>query len=313
MELHRRQEDSDALEPFLRIDHNRTGQISDASDPSSIFGSNTSCILTPEETIGPYWVSGTLIRSNLTNSQPGIPLHLEIELISTSNCKPLSNVLVDVWSTNATGVYSGISSDGQGGANTNFNRGVQASDSDGTVQFDMIMPGHYAGRATHIHVATHSGATLLSNGTYSGGTANHIGQLYFDEALRAAVEREAPYSGNRQQVVSNAEDGLVAEQAGEDYDPFVRYVYLGKDISDGLMAWISIGISPDADHDDQIAAGARFEGSSSVVSSGTPSTTLSAMSSAASRTSSTSSTGTSGADRLRASWLMRALNMYQEL
>lgn len=32
-------------------------------------------------------------------------------------------------------------------------------------------------------------------------------------------------------------------QAGTYYDPFPEFLYLGEDISDGLFAWIQIGVS----------------------------------------------------------------------
>lgn len=61
--------------------------------------------------------------------------------------------------------------------NNTFLRGLQATDSDGVAQFTTIFPGHYAGRATHMHVVSHIGGTVLSNGTYTGGNVTHIGML----------------------------------------------------------------------------------------------------------------------------------------
>lgn len=39
-------------------------------------------------------------------------------------------------------------------------------------------------------------------------------------------------------------------------DPFVEWVMLGEDVSDGIMAWISIGIDPSAD--DEISSAATI-------------------------------------------------------
>jgi hypothetical protein len=39
----------------------------------------------------------------------------------------------------------------------------------------------------------------------------------------------------------NANDGILAEEADE-IDPFMEYVFLGDDVSDGIFAWISVGI-----------------------------------------------------------------------
>lgn len=88
--------------------------------------------------------------------------------------------MVDIWSCNSTGVYSGVSAAGQGGLKSTFLRGVQVTDSDGVVNFDTLFPGHYSGRASHTHIITHSGATLNPNGTYSGGHISHLSQLFYD-------------------------------------------------------------------------------------------------------------------------------------
>lgn len=36
--------------------------------------------------------------------------------------------------------------------------------------------------------------------------------------------------------------------ADESFDPFPQFVYLGDDVSDGLFAWIQIGINASADY-----------------------------------------------------------------
>lgn len=38
--------------------------------------------------------------------------------------------------------------------NRNFLRGAQRTDADGVAQFQTLFPGHYDGRAPHIHVIT---------------------------------------------------------------------------------------------------------------------------------------------------------------
>jgi hypothetical protein len=39
-------------------------------------------------------------------------------------------------------------------------------------------------------------------------------------------------------------------QAESDFDPFPEYLYLGDDITDGLLAWIQIGVNVTADYTD---------------------------------------------------------------
>lgn len=111
------------------------------------------------------------------------------------------------------------------------------------------LSGHYTGRATHIHLLAHNtnDTTVRTNGTTLGSNftthASHVGQLFFDQSLIAQVEETAPYSTNTQELTLNADDSILGEEA-DTSDPFVEYVLLGKDISDGVLAWISIGIDP---------------------------------------------------------------------
>lgn len=110
-------------------------------------------------------------------------------------------------------------------------------------------PGHYDGRATHTHLLTHLNATLLLNKTLEVGTGSvaHIGQLFWNEVLRSAVEDTYPYNTNSQAITTNADDMWSVLQADSAYDPFPEYIYLGDDLDDGLFAWIQIGLNATAD------------------------------------------------------------------
>lgn len=95
-----------------------TGSIR-SSDLSVLFSTNTSCILTPEVTIGPYYVLSELVRQNITEGQPGVPVHLEMQFIDINTCEPVPSLFIDIWAANSTGRYSGIdTSMGQGGLNS---------------------------------------------------------------------------------------------------------------------------------------------------------------------------------------------------
>ena len=71
----------------------------------------------------------------------------------------------------------------------------------------------------------------------------HIGQLFFDQSLYTDVRTTYPYNTNTQDLTLNADDSILSEEtATEGVDPFVEYVYIGDDISDGVLGWISIGV-----------------------------------------------------------------------
>ncbi|EPS43049.1 hypothetical protein H072_2975 [Dactylellina haptotyla CBS 200.50] len=251
------------FESVSQIDHNSTfaGAAFD-SESSVLFSGNTSCLLMPEVTEGPYFVSGEYVRSDITDGQRGVALYLDIQVIDTNTCKPVSSAYFDAWHTNATGVYSGIVARGNGAGtsdptnlDTTYCRGVQFTDSDGVIKFKTIFPGHYSGRTTHIHIMSHQGGTVYPNGTYSGhGRVTHVGQLFFDEDLRSAVEAVDPYTTNTQRAISNSQDRIAHQQAENDYDPFVKYAYLGDSAADGLLAWITVGVDTNAEHDPYVAA-----------------------------------------------------------
>ncbi|KAL1602155.1 hypothetical protein SLS59_004840 [Nothophoma quercina] len=239
------------LQEFEAINHNQTGVLdySPNTDVSTIFAANTSCILAPEVTDGPYYVNGELIRKDVKEDQVGIDLYLEVQYVDVTNCQPVPELFVDVWNCNATGYYSGVES-GQGGLNTTFLRGIQETDEDGVVAFETIFPGHYDGRAIHTHLLTKSNVTVRENQTTQDGAVTHIGQLFWPEELRSAVEATSPYSENTQAITSNDDDMWSIVQAADDYDPFPQFVYVGDDISDGLFAWIQIGVNATADYTD---------------------------------------------------------------
>lgn len=129
-------------------------------------------------------------------------------------------------------------------------RGIQQADSDGVVQFKTIVPGHYSGRANHMHVVVHENATQLENGTLTGGSVPHIGQLFWDQSLLAKVEATSPYNTNNITLTTNAEDRIFSEQEteGTTSDPVYDYVYISDDIADGLFGWMVIGIDPSASY-----------------------------------------------------------------
>ncbi|KAF9476770.1 extracellular dioxygenase-like protein [Pholiota conissans] len=244
----------------LNTDHeqHRSGLGSHPSD-EELFGGRIDCVLQPEVTVGPYWVKGEMVRNDIAEDQPGTPLYMELQIIDTTNCQPLSGAFVDVWQANATGVYSGVVSRSNGNrydlANKErtYNRGIQKTDSDGVVAFKSIFPGHYTGRTHHVHLITTIDAGKTSSGTLSGGHISHVGQVFFDQDLTDTVEQDYPYTTNTQPRTPNRDDRIMQEES-ETMDPVFKYVWLGKKATDGVLAWITIGIDPRAVYHPRAAA-----------------------------------------------------------
>lgn len=90
---------------------------------------------------------------------------------------------------------------------------------------------------------------VQANGTISGlyaSSSSHVGQIFFDQDLITEVEKTAPYSTNTQELTTNAEDSILSEEA-DTIDPVMEYVYIGDSVSDGIFAWITIGVDPTTD------------------------------------------------------------------
>lgn len=240
------------LDTVIATKHNATAQgYTMNTDAATLFSGNSSCVLTPEVTQGPYYVGGEWIRSNLVEDQEGIPTMIDYQVIDVDTCDPVTGVYVEMWHCNSTGVYSGIVASGNGDSSdtTNINqtwlRGIQKTDADGVAQFETIFPGHYTSRATHIHLMVHKNATLYVNGTLGNNvSSSHVGQAFFDQDLISAVEVYEPYSTNTQALTLNADDSILSEETNTaGVDPFHEYTLLGDAVSDGIFAWMAFGIN----------------------------------------------------------------------
>ena len=160
--------------------------------PAAVASGAVKCVLTPEQTEGPYYIANEKLRRNITEGRPGTPLALRATVVDASTCKPIAGAVVDIWHCDATGVYSGF---GQGSGNRTFMRGIQRTDAGGLAAFQTVYPGWYPGRTVHVHVKV-----------YLGGNVVHTGQLYFPDALTDSVYRGAPYRNRPVRDTRNASD-----------------------------------------------------------------------------------------------------------
>lgn len=165
-----------------------------------------SCVVRPELTEGPFFLSAEPERSDIRSDSAsgvlseGLTLTLEFAVgqITAGACQPLAGAVVDVWHCDAYGVYSGVQGNG-----ANFLRGYQLTDAEGVARFVTVYPGWYPGRAVHIHFKVR---TPAAEGTYE-----FTSQLFFDEAVTAQVYGQAPYTSRGLATTSNASDRIFAE------------------------------------------------------------------------------------------------------
>ncbi len=170
---------------------------SDGAGPAGVASGAVSCVLTPEQTEGPYYIAGEKYRRNITDGRPGVPLSLRLRVVDASTCKPIAGAAVDIWHADALGVYSGF---GSGATSRTFMRGIQKTDANGLARFHTVYPGWYQGRTVHIHVKVHVASNVL-----------HTGQLYFSDSLTDKVFRRKPYSRRARRTTRNANDFVFAQ------------------------------------------------------------------------------------------------------
>lgn len=187
-----------------------TGGVIGTSGSDDTSGSSTSCTAKPALTEGPYFVDERLNRSDIRSDtatgavKAGSLLALTFNLsrIQSGACTPLAGAQVDVWHCDALGVYSDVIDAGFNTTGQNWLRGYRVSNSSGVSDVTTILPGWYAGRATHIHFKVRGTST-------SGSAYDFTSQLFFGESFLSSAYVVAPYSSKSDSGrLRNASDGI---------------------------------------------------------------------------------------------------------
>jgi protocatechuate 3,4-dioxygenase beta subunit len=167
-----------------------------------------SCVVTPEQTEGPFFVDEHLLRSDLVAADPaepdvqrGVPLLLKLGIFTVrgNQCTPMANATVDVWHSNASGIYSDEYQPAYQQQDTRgkrYLRGYQVTDASGQVAFKTIYPGAYPGRTIHIHFK------IRTFDPAGNVTSEFTSQVYFDDHLSDTI------AYNRNRRVRNPQDDI---------------------------------------------------------------------------------------------------------
>jgi protocatechuate 3,4-dioxygenase beta subunit len=188
-------------------------------------GANRSdCTAIPEETAGPYPGDGSngpnaltasgIVRSDITQSfgtlsgtAAGVPLTVTLKIVNASgSCESLAGYAVYIWHCDQNGLYSLYTA-----ADQNYLRGVQETDSDGTVTFTSIYPACYPGRWPHIHFEVYKS---LAEAT-SAGSKVATSQLALPDAQNQEAYASAGYEASvtAYAMVSLATDTVFSDGA----------------------------------------------------------------------------------------------------
>ena len=57
---------------------------SDGVGPAAVASGAVTCVLTPEQTEGPYYIPNERVRRNITEGRPGAPLVLRLSVVDAS-------------------------------------------------------------------------------------------------------------------------------------------------------------------------------------------------------------------------------------
>ena len=216
---------------------------------------SSACAVIPEETGGPYPADGTntnggsiinvlnqsgVVRSDIRSSfngatgvAAGVPLTIRLQLVNANaSCASLAGYAIYLWHCDRDGLYSLYSS---GVTAQNYLRGVQETDSSGSLSFTTIFPGCYAGRMPHVHfevypslarAAAASNRIKTSQFTFPLATLNEV---YAASGYTSSVRNLAQISYATDNVFS---DGTSLQMAG-----------VTGNATDGYVVTLTIGVN----------------------------------------------------------------------
>ena len=232
-----------------------TGTGTGSSGTTTTTTTAGACAVIPEETGGPYPADGTntnggsiinvlnqtgVVRSDIRSSfngatgvAAGVPLTIKLQLVNANaSCASLAGYAIYLWHCDRDGLYSLYSS---GVTAQNYLRGVQETDSTGSLSFATIFPGCYAGRMPHVHfevypslvkAAAASNRIKTSQFTFPLATLN---QVYTASGYTSSVRNLAQISYATDNVFS---DGTSLQMAG-----------VTGNATDGYVVTLTVGVN----------------------------------------------------------------------
>ena len=110
-----------------------SAQMQDASSRST--NSHSKCEPTPADYLGPFYKAGAPVRSRV-----GKGYQLTGLVISSADCTPIADAVIELWQTGPDGSYD------------DDHRATIFSNDLGQYQFESNFPPGYSGRPPHIHI-----------------------------------------------------------------------------------------------------------------------------------------------------------------
>ncbi|WP_159606413.1 intradiol ring-cleavage dioxygenase [Agromyces humi] len=203
----------------------------------------------PDETGGPYPGDGSngvnvlddsgIVRSDIRSSfgssstvAAGVPLTIALTVRDAATGSALVGAGVYLWHCDRDGNYSLYS---RGVEGENYLRGVQETDSAGTVRFTSIYPACYSGRWPHIHFEVYSD---VANAVASGPIVK-TSQLALPGEVNDLVYAT---SGYEQSVRNLAQTSLARDNVFGDDGGIHQIASMSGSVAGGYTAALTIGV-----------------------------------------------------------------------
>ena len=203
----------------------------------------------PDETGGPYPGDGSngvnvlddsgIVRSDIRSSfgssttvAEGVPLTIALTVRDAATGAALVGKGVYLWHCDREGRYSLYSG---GVENENYLRGVQETDSAGTVSFTSIYPACYSGRWPHIHFEVYEDvATAVASGPIV-----KTSQIALPDEANALVYAT---SGYEQSVRNASQVSLQSDNVFGDDGGIHQIATMAGSVAAGYTASLTIGV-----------------------------------------------------------------------
>lgn len=163
------------------------------------------CLPTADATRGPLYRRDAPWRTRLCPvDEPGEPLSISGTVTGATDCRPLAGATLDVWQTNARGLYSNLLGLDDPSKPDTFNlRGRLTSDEHGHYQLESILPGRYPlfwplTRPRHIHLSVaHPEYAALTTQIFFEGDKYNRWDPWWRASLTIRLDRAATTAAGR--------------------------------------------------------------------------------------------------------------------
>ncbi|GIF18038.1 protocatechuate 3,4-dioxygenase beta subunit [Actinoplanes tereljensis] len=203
------------------------------------------------ETAGPYPADGSngpdvrtldgIVRKDIrssfdtaTGTAEGIPLDFSLTVLDLDGA-PIVGAAIYAWHCDRDGNYSLYST---GITDQNYLRGIQVTDSTGTVTFTSIFPACYSGRWPHIHFEVYGS---LANATSGDGPIVKTSQIAIPEDVADLVYATDGYS---QSVTNLSQVTLAGDNVFGDDSAARELATVTGTVTDGFTATLTVAVDP---------------------------------------------------------------------